>query len=370
MDSRLRRNDNVFGGAMTNTQRKIIHVDMDCFYAAIEIRDNPSLADKPVAVGGPAEERSVLCTCNYVARKFGVRSAMASAYALRLCPDLIILPVNMNKYREASQLILEIFQEYTPLIEPLSLDEAYLDVTNATHCQGSATWIATEIRQKIFDKLQLTASAGVAPNKFLAKIASGWNKPNGLFVIRPHEIESFVKNLSVEELFGVGKVTAEKLHQLNIKTCSDLQQFSLSQLTQHFGKFGHQLYEQCRGIDPRLVEPNRVRKSLSVERTFLHDIDITEDCSEILNALYQQLMNRIKKYAPDRVIKNQYLKIKSSDFKLSTLERSCSEPSLAEFQKLLRELANKEKKIIRLMGLGVHFADEDKKSAQQCLMFS
>jgi DNA polymerase-4 len=350
------------------SQRKIIHIDMDCFYAAIEIRDNPSLADKPVAVGGRAEERSVLCTCNYIARQFGVRSAMASAYALRLCPELIILPVNMNKYREASQEIIRIFQEYTSEIEPLSLDEAYLDVTDSPHCQGSATWIAKEIREKILARLQLTASAGVAPNKFLAKIASGWKKPNGLFVIRPHEIDNFVKELPVEELFGVGKVTAEKLHQQGLKTCSDLQKLSLPHLTQHFGKMGQQLYDQCRGIDHRKVEPNRVRKSLSVERTFLHDINMADDCSDILKELYDMLIHRLEKYAPDRRIKNQYLKIKSSDFKLSTVERISHETNFEEFEKLFMEMANKEIGFIRLIGMGVHFHCDEQREVQQSLL--
>ena len=325
-----------------DTYPKIIHIDMDCFYAAIEIRDNPSLANQPVAVGGQPEERSVLCTCNYIARKFGVRSAMASAYALRLCPNLIILPVNMQKYREASNIIHQIFKEYTSLIEPLSLDEAYLDVTNSPHCQGSATWIAEEIRKKIFEATQLRASAGIAPNKFLAKIASGWNKPNGQFVLRPQDITHFVKDLPVKELFGVGKVTAEKLYGLGLNTCSDIQKLTLPQLTAHFGKFGKQLYEQSRGIDNRVVDPNRIRKSLSVERTFTNDIELTSDCNPILNELYNTLMSRIQKHAPDRHIKNQYIKIKSSTFKLSTLERSCNEPTFSEFQKLFCEFADRE----------------------------
>ncbi len=348
--------------------RKIIHIDMDCFYAAIEIRDNPSLANQPVAVGGQPEERSVLCTCNYIARKFGVRSAMASAYAMRLCPQLIILPVNMQKYREASAIIHQIFQEYTPLIEPLSLDEAYLDVSNSSHCKGSATWIAQEIRGKIFEATQLTASAGIAPNKFLAKIASGWNKPNGQFVLRPEDIEHFVKDLPVEKLFGVGKVTAEKLHAYGLKTCSDIKKLSLTQLTDQFGKMGNQLYEQSRGIDNRLVNPDRLRKSLSVERTFINDIEINSDCREILSELYHMLTSRIQKYATGRQIKTQYIKIKSSEFKLSTVERSCHQTKLSDFQKLLDELSYREKNPIRLLGLGVHFMDEDnQKNIQQSL---
>lgn len=353
-----------------HSNRKIIHIDMDCFYAAIEIRDNPSLANKPVAVGGLPEERSVLCTCNYVARQYGVRSAMASSYAMKLCPDLIILPVNMQKYKEASQVIHSIFQKYTTLIEPLALDEAYLDVTDSSHCQGSATWIAEEIRDNIYKTTQLTASAGIAPNKFLAKIASGWKKPNGQFVIRPQDIDNFIKDLPVDELFGVGKVTAKKLHKHGLKTCSDLQKFSLTQLTQMFGKLGERLYDQCRGIDNRNVEPDRLRKSISVERTFVNDITHHEECDEILHELYEMLVQRINKYASDRQIKNQFLKIKSNKFKLSTMERTCHHPNFSLFQELYCELINRDKSPIRLLGLGVNFTNDASQVSQQRLLIT
>jgi DNA polymerase-4 len=353
---------------MVDYLRKIIHIDMDCFYAAIEVRDNPSLANKPVAVGGQPDERSVLCTCNYIARKFGVRSAMASAYARRLCPDLIILPVNMAKYREASCIINTIFQQYTELIEPLSLDEAFLDVTNSAHCQGSATWIAQEIQKKIWQTIHITASAGVAPNKFLAKIASGWKKPNGLFVIKPQDIQPFVTQLPVEKLFGVGKVTAKKLHESGLKTCADLEKLSLLQLTEKFGKLGSQLYEQSRGIDNRAVNPHRIRKSLSVERTFLHDIKLNEDCQTILEELYQTLIHRIQQQASDRQIRSQYIKIKTSEFKLSTLERSCNQPNFLKFQELLTELMHRDDYSVRLLGIGVHFSCEENNPIQQSLL--
>lgn len=343
---------------MSNSSRKIIHIDMDCFYAAVEIRDNPSLADKPVAVGGLAEERGVLCTCNYIARKFKVRSAMATAYAKKLCPDLIILPVNMNKYREIAYTIRNIFLEFTSLVEPLSLDEAYLDVTHCSHYQGSATLIAKAIRQKIWDTVQLTASAGVSSNKLLAKIASGWNKPNGLFVIRPQEIDQFIQILPVNELFGVGKVTAKKLHQLRIKTCADLQKFSLFDLKNYFGEKGsNRLYEQCRGIDNRSVEPNRRRKSLSVEQTFKYDIDINEHSYTVLQELYDSLMVRLKKYTDNRPIKNQCIKIKLSNFKLITMERVSREINFSLYEQLLSEMANRCYGKIRLMGIGVNFID-------------
>lgn len=344
---------------LSNTIKKIIHIDMDCFYAAIEIRDNPLLADKPVAVGGSAEERGVLCTCNYIARKFKVRSAMATAYAKRLCPDLIVLPVNMQKYREVSEIIRTIFLEFTPLVEPLSLDEAYLDVTHSLHYQGSATLIAEAIRQKIFDTVHLTASAGVSTNKLLAKIASGWNKPNGLFVIRPQDVGPFIKNLPVDELYGVGKVTAKKLHELGSRVCSDLQAISLMELIDYFGeKGGNRLYEQCRGIDNRTVEPNRIRKSLSVEETFKQDIEMNSQCLSILNELYGSLIVRLKRYNENRSIKNQFIKIKLSDFKIVTLERSSNVIHFPLYENLLFELISRSYGKIRLMGIGVRFADD------------
>ncbi len=342
---------------LSNSVRKIIHVDMDCFYAAVEIRDNPSLIDKPVAVGGPADERGVLCTCNYIARKFKVRSAMSTAYAKRLCPDLIVLPVNMEKYREIAHIIRRIFLEFTPLVEPLSLDEAYLDVTDADHYQGSATLIAKAIRQRIWDGVALTASAGVSSNKLLAKIASGWNKPNGLFVIHPRDISEFIKKLSVTDLYGVGKVTANKLHHLGIKTCADLQRLSLIELKDHFGeKGGDRLHEQCRGIDNRPVEPNRIRKSISVEHTFAQDIDISDHCWVALRELYESLVKRYQKYAAFRSIKNQCIKIKLSNFKIVTIERSCESMNLNLYEALLSELEKRSYGKIRLLGLGVHFS--------------
>ncbi len=343
---------------LSNKIRKIIHIDMDCFYAAIEIRDNPLLANKPVAVGGAEGERGVLCTCNYIARKFKVRSAMATAYAKRLCPDLIVLPVNMKKYQEVSELIRAIFLEFTPLVEPLSLDEAYLDVTHSSHYQGSATLIAEAIRQKIFNTVHLTASAGVSINKLLAKIASGWNKPNGLFVIRPQEVELFMKSLPVAELYGVGKVTARKLHELGLKTCSDLQTVSPKELIEHFGeKGGNRLYEQCRGIDYRAVEPNRIRKSLSVEQTFKQDREMNGECLSTLSELYDSLLVRLKNHNENRPIKNQFIKIKLSDFKTVTLERSSRTIDFSLYENLLFELINRSYGKIRLMGMGVHFSD-------------
>jgi DNA polymerase-4 len=340
--------------------RKIIHIDMDCFYAAIEMRDNPTLKDKPIAVGGSADRRGVLCTANYIARQYGVRSAMATSMAYRQCKDLIVLPVNMEKYEEVSKRIQHIFTEYTDLVEPLALDEAYLDVTHSAHCNGSATLMAKDIRQKIWEAEQLTASAGVAPNKFLAKIASGWKKPNGLFVILPQEINVFVKDLPVTALFGVGKVTAEKLHKMQLTTCSDLQKLNYNELIHCFGKFGKYLYEQCRGLDTRPVENNRIRKSLSVETTFSKDLHSEEECLGELVKLYEELLVRLKEFSSEYPIKSQYIKIKFSDFRLKTAETATQEINKENFLLLFQQASKETKKSIRLLGLGVHFHTDKK----------
>lgn len=328
---------------------------MDCFYAAIEIRDCPALANKPVAVGGLSTSRGVICTANYAARKFGVRAAMSSALAMRQCKNLIILPVDMPKYRQVAERIKAIFLEFSDLVEPLSLDEAYIDVTDAPHCQGSATLMARAIRQRILETEHLVASAGVAPNKFLAKIASGWQKPDGFFVIRPQDVEAFIQNLAVEELYGVGKVTASKLQKLGIKTCSDLQKYSLPWLLDQFGKLGQHLFQQCRGIDNRRVEPNRQRKSLSVERTFAQDISDNDQCLALVPGLYQELQRRISLYAAQRPIKNQFIKIKYDNFKQVSAELASHQMSLTVFQDLFQRALVKEPRSVRLLGMGVHF---------------
>ena len=295
---------------MTNLLlRKIIHIDMDCFYAAVEIRDNQSLANKPVAVGGSKEHRGVLCTCNYIARKLGIHSAMSTTEALRICPELVVLPVNMDKYKSVSLEIQQIFKKFTHLVEPLSLDEAYLDVSDSLYNAGSATLIATEIRKIIWNEQRLVASAGISINKLLAKIASGWNKPNGMFIIRPEEVASFIADLPVNKLFGVGNITAKKLYQLRIKNCSDLQQYPLAELRRRFGKRGVTLFYQARGIDLRSVEPNITKKSLSVEHTFTHDIINVDEALIYLTNMHQELELRLTNAKLLDRLQTQYLKI-------------------------------------------------------------
>ncbi len=339
------------------TSRKIIHVDMDCFFAAVEMRDNPALATQPVAVGGRVDERGVICTANYIAREYGVRSAMATATALRLCKPLIVLPPNMSKYREISGQIRRVFQSFTEIIEPMGLDEAYLDVTGSAHCHGSATLIAEAIRHQIWETQRLTASAGVSPNKLLSKIASNWKKPNGLCVIRPEEVQTFIRNIPVRALHGIGQVTARKLESINLVTCADLQQWSLFELTRQFGKLGQYLYEQSRGLDPRRVEPNRVRKSMSVEQTFPRDLEKKEDCLNVIRTLFNRLMFRIQASAAELPVRNQGIKIKFNDFKLMTTEVSCQSIQLERYFALFSESYLRESKPVRLLGLGVHFEE-------------
>jgi DNA polymerase-4 len=351
---------------MQSPPRKIIHIDMDCFYAAVEVRDNPQLQGKPVAVGGLANRRGVLTTCNYQARRFGLHSAMATYRALKLCPELVLLPVNMEKYRQVSQQVRQIFTDYTDLIEPLSLDEAYLDVTHCPQHQGSATRIAHAIRQKITQNLSLTASAGVAPNKFLAKIASDWHKPNGQFVITPKQVDAFMQPLPVKKLFGVGKVTAKKLAALNVDTCGDLQRFAMATLLEHFGRFGKQLYYYARGIDERAVNPNRIRKSVSVELTYPEDLDTLEACLAKLPELLEKLLQRLQPHQ-DRTIHKQWVKVKFDDFGQTTMECISTAPELIQYQTLLKNLMARSHKPVRLIGIGVAFEEHNAKDSQLIL---
>ncbi|KTC94525.1 DNA polymerase IV [Legionella erythra] len=341
-----------------NPTRKIIHIDMDCFYAAIEMRDFPELADKPIAVGGDVKRRGVIATCNYAARQFGVRSAMPTAQALKRCRQLVLRPVRMEVYQRESQYIRALFAEYTDLIEPLSLDEAYLDVTHATRCQGSATWIAEEIRQRIYESRQLTASAGIAPNKSLAKIASEWNKPNGQMVIRPEDVSTFILDLPVRQLFGVGPKMEEKLNGLNIKTCADLQQYSVEYLTAKFGSAGLRLYELARGIDERPVNPERIRKSISVEETYPSDLPNSEACLAALPDLMTRLETRIQRSREQAGIHHVFVKLKFNDFHQTTVERVNHTLDFELLSQLVQEGFARHNLPVRLLGIGIKLKQE------------
>ena len=344
-------------------QRKIIHIDMDCFYAAIEIRDRPELENKPVAVGGRPDGRGVLTTCNYVARKYGLHSAMPSAQALKLCPKVVLLPVQMDKYRKASAEIHKIFRHYTPLIEPLSLDEAYLDVSEVNLHQGSATLIARSIRNDIYEQQKLTASAGIAPNKFLAKVASDWNKPNGQFVITPEKVDDFVSALPVGKIPGVGPVTQNKLKRLNVETCADLQKWPVEKLLQQFGKFGESLYGYARGIDERPVKTKRIRKSLSVEHTFAQNLRCEKELLDTLPDLFAELQRRYEniQQKPPGPIKTVFIKLKYHDFRVTTHQMPALKFEQSLYRKLLIEAWGKCQQPVRLVGIGMQFdtASED-----------
>ncbi len=304
------------------TFRKIVHVDMDAFYASVEQRDNPELRGKPVIVAWRGN-RSVVCAASYEARKFGVRSAMPAVRAERLCPDATFVAPDFTRYRAVSRLTREIFKRHTDLVEPLSLDEAYLDVTENKTGLPTATRVAAAIREQIRQELNLTASAGVAPNKFLAKLASDWRKPDGLFVIQPEEVDTFLAPLPVGRLPGVGKVTEAKLENLGIRTVTHLRSRSLSILQSHFGRYGLRLYELSRGIDDGSVVPDRPTKSISAEDTFERDVPLAET-EPMIRRLAEKIWSASRKESliPRTVV----LKLKTSEFDILTRSRTPSSP--------------------------------------------
>jgi len=346
--------------------RKIIHLDMDCFYAAVEMRERPELAGQPIAVGG-GSRRGVVTTCNYEARKFGIHSAMPGFQAREKCPSLVFLPVRFDLYRAESTKIRKILLSYTALVEPLSLDEAYLDVTGLDRYAWD---IAKEIRKRIFAETRLTASAGVAPNKMLAKIASDWLKPNGQFAITPDQIETFVRDLPVRKLWGVGPKSVEKFEQQGIRTCGDLQKVELAELVRRHGKWGNELYQLSRGLDDRPVEPNRIRKSLSNESTFIENLTTLEQCRQELDMLVAELEEELRAKAADRQIHKAFVKVKFADFTRTTRECICAHPTQETFQRLLEEAYKRSPQPIRLLGSGVRFSEgkpEVRDVAQQLL---
>lgn len=342
------------GDKPNREHRKIIHIDMDAFYASVEQRDNPMYRGKPIVVGGSPEGRGVVATASYEARKFGLHSAMSSKRALQLCPEVIFIRPRFNVYKEVSAKLREIFSRYTDLIEPLSLDEAYLDVTHDKLNIGSAIEIAKQIRQTIKDELHLTASAGVSVNKFVAKIASDLKKPDGLTFIGPSKVESFIEELPVEKFFGVGKVTAEKMKKMNLFKGSDLKKLTEHEMVQHFGKVGRFYYSIVRGIDERAVQPIRETKSVGAEDTFLHDLSDINELNAELDRVAQTVYNRLQKYnLKGRTIT---LKVKYNDFKQITRSQSYPHPieGLAAIQQIAKSLlvstvgGNKK---VRLLGI-------------------
>lgn len=352
------------------TARKIVHIDMDAFYASVEQRDNPQLRGKPVVVAWRGN-RSVVCAASYEARKFGVRSAMPAVQADRLCPGAIFLPPDFPRYRAVSRQAREIFKRHTDLIEPLSLDEAYLDVTENKTGLPTAAQVARTIREQIRSELSLTASAGVAPNKFLAKIASDWKKPNGLFVIQPEEVDSFLPPLPVGRIPGVGKVTEEKLKQLEIQTIADLRRLDLPSLERRFGRYGVRLYELAQGIDNSEVVPDRPTQSISAEDTFEQDLLLAE-MEPMIRKLAEHTWTASRKES--RIARTVVLKLKTAEFKILTRSHtpvtppsSCEE--LTNIALSLRErVALSPRQRFRLVGVGLsNFFDPQDAAAQAAL---
>ena len=348
--------------------RKIIHIDMDAFFASVEQRDNPELMGKPVAVGGSGT-RGVIAAANYEARKFGVFSAMSSKIAKQKCPELIFVKPRFSSYKATSLVIRSIFREYTDLVEPLSLDEAYLDVTHNKKGIAIATDIAKEIKARIKEQTGLTASAGVSVNKFLAKVASDMDKPNGLFVIKPHQVQAFINNLPIEKIFGVGKVTATKMKRLGIFEGKHLKPFTEHELVNKFGKSGHYFYNVARGIDNRPVVPNRERKSLGAESTFSEDYNDQEVLLEKLNKIAQKVAQHIlkSKVKPLTIT----VKIKFTDFTQITRSKTAFEPIIGfeiinnMSQELLLEALHSNDKV-RLLGITLsNFEKEQNKELGQ-----
>lgn len=328
---------------------------MDAFFVSVEIRDNPELADKPVAVGGSRKSRGVLSTSNYIARQYGVRSAMPTSVALRKCPDLILVPGRMEVYILVSSKIREIFERYTSLIEPLSLDEAYLDVSDCKLFGGSATLIAQDICHSIYKELDLTASAGVAPIKFLAKVASDLNKPNGIFVIPPNQVDSFIDDMALNKIPGVGKVTNEKLQGDNLEYGRDVKALNQEVLSSKYGKLGKLLWDRCSGNDDRPIVVNRERKSVGVERTFSEDIsDLSILINILTNKLLPELQKRAAKYLIERDIRKVGVKVKFSDFHQTTKEFSITKIDQVVVSELLTEaFARGNGKKVRLLGIHI-----------------
>lgn len=353
--------------------RKIVHVDMDAFYASVEQRDDAKLRGQPVVVAWRGM-RSVVCAASYEARRFGVRSAMPATRAERLCPQAIFIPPDFVRYRAVSRQTREIFRRYTDLIEPLSLDEAYLDVTENKAGLPTATKVAKAIRQAIREELQLTASAGVAPNKFLAKIASDWKKPDGLFVIQPEDVDAFLPPLPVERLPGVGKVTAERLATLGIRKVGDLRAMEAANIEEQFGRWGRRLYELAFGVDESKVVPDRPTKSISAEDTFEQDLTLDET-SEMIRRLAEKVWAASRKET--RIARTVVLKLKTAEFKILTRSLTPTEPvaTCEELTKMALELRERvdrgQKQRYRLVGVGLHnFCDRAEDQEQPRLFES
>jgi DNA polymerase IV len=356
----------IIGGEGMNVHRKVIHVDMDAFYASVEQRDHPSYLGKPLVVGGSPEKRGAVAAASYEARKYGIRSAMPSRTAIQRCPHLIFVPPRFEVYRAISEQIRTIFRRHTELVEPLSLDEAYLDVTVNKAGISSATEIAKQIKKSIHSETGLTASAGISINKFLAKTASGMNKPDGLTLILPDEAAAFVESLAIERFYGIGPATTEKMHELNICTGLDLKQWTESNLLKQFGKVGSFYYQIARGIDERPVNPNRIRKSIGAETSYEPDLADTVAIQRALEAIAREVYRRMERHGNKG--RTLTLKVKLADYRQMTRSRTlldfiASETEILTLsQELLRGIALQNEKV-RLLGITLSSLDTESREA-------
>lgn len=342
---------------MNEPGRKVLHIDCDCFFAAVEMREQPHLRDVPIAIGGESDRRGVIATCNYPARAFGVRSAMATATARRLCPDLVLLRGRMELYREVSAQVMDILRQYSPLLEQVSVDEAYLEL-DPDH---QASMIASEIRERVRHELGISVSVGGAPNKFLAKVASDWNKPDGQKMIPPQEVDEFVKALPVGRIPGIGPAFQARLKVLGIETCEDARAWDLNELVRRFGRSGVHLYQRCRGQDNRPLSMDRERKSVSVERTYAQDKTRHEECVAEVAALYEKWQERVSRtpWKPEALA--PFVKVKFADFTQTTMADIQESATPEGFQRLLLQALKREDKPVRLLGIGGRFPQVSEK---------
>lgn len=344
---------------------QILHVDCDCFFAAVEMRDQPQYQNVPLAIGGSSDRRGVISTCNYPARKFGVRSAMATAQALKLCPDLKLLPGNMSKYKQVSEQVMAILKTYGVQMEQVSVDEAYVQLPECSN----GVLVAQQIREQVKQELGITVSVGIAPNKFLAKVASDWHKPNGQFAILHHEVDDFVQNLPLKKIPGVGPKSAEKLENMGLVTCGHVQQYSQIELIKTFGRFGQKLYERCRGIDHRALSKGRDRKSISIERTFAEDLDLKNaaEISQVLETMWPKFKERLERANLIGQTLAPFVKVKFSDFQVTTLANHHSQANLTDYCDLVAQAMKRSELPIRLIGIGGRLVQQDN---QQMQLFS
>lgn len=342
--------------------RKVLHIDCDCFFAAVEMREQPHLKDKPIAIGGESDRRGVIATCNYPARQYGVRSAMATANARRLCPDLILLKGRMALYSQVSAQLMEILRDFSPLIEQVSVDEAYLELQP----EQQASEVARDIRERVRNELGITVSVGGAPNKFLAKVASDWNKPDGQKMIPPERVDEFVRVLPVGKISGVGPAFQGRLKAVGIETCGDARGWDLKELVRRFGRSGVLIYQRCRGQDNRVLSMERIRKSVSVERTYAKDLQRQDECLAEIPALYERWQERIARTPWQAEALAPFVKVKFDDFTQTTLADVTELATPEGFGRLLMQALQREDKPVRLLGIGGRFPQV---SEQQLSLF-